>query len=163
MAKDLGIRIFQVNTVALNHFRDVEGQPRKDDEWDAYLAARMVYLRMKGCREVREITNEERALSRLTRSYARLTDDKSPSQSCRGASGMALQHPPAAHESPAEDTGRSPSQGGMKCLWEIGPEDWLRSCGKQGSCPVFHSLSSLGGLRRSRETRLPTHSPRIAR
>lgn len=76
VAKDLGIRIFQVNTVALNHFRDVEGQPRKDDEWDAYLAARMVYLRMKGCREITEITNEERALSRLTRSHARLTDDR---------------------------------------------------------------------------------------
>ena len=76
VAKDLGIRIFQVNTVALNHFRDVEGQPRKDDEWDAYLAARMVCLRMKGCREITETTNEERALSRLTRSHARLTDDR---------------------------------------------------------------------------------------
>lgn len=76
VARDLGIRIFQVNTVALNHFRDVEGQPRKDDEWDAYLAARMVYLRMKGCREITETTNRERALSRLTRSHARLTDDR---------------------------------------------------------------------------------------
>jgi len=76
VAKDLGIRILQVNTVALNHFRDVEGPPRKDDEWDAYLAARMVFLRTKGCREVTETTNEERALSRLTRSYARLTDDR---------------------------------------------------------------------------------------
>jgi len=78
VAKGMGIRIYQVNTVALNHFRDVEGQPRKDDEWDAYLAARMVFLRMKGCREVTETTNEERALSRLTRSYTRLTADRTP-------------------------------------------------------------------------------------
>jgi transposase len=78
VAKGMGIRIYQVNTVALNHFRDVEGQPRKDDEWDAYLAARMVFLGMKGCREVTETTNEERALSRLTRSYTRLTADRTP-------------------------------------------------------------------------------------
>jgi len=75
-AKELGLEVWQVNTVALNHFRDVEGQPRKDDEWDAYLGARMVYLRMRGCREVMEVTEEERALSRLTRTYVRLTDDR---------------------------------------------------------------------------------------
>ena len=34
----LGCGLKQVNTVALNHYRDLEGQPRKDDEWDAYLA-----------------------------------------------------------------------------------------------------------------------------
>ncbi|MCP4901586.1 MAG: IS110 family transposase [bacterium] len=76
VAKELGIEVWQVNTVALNHFRDVEGQPRKDDEWDAFLAARMVYLRMRGCRIVKEVTEEERALSRLTRTYGRLTGDR---------------------------------------------------------------------------------------
>ena len=72
----LGCAVMQVNTVALNHFRDVEGQPRKDDEWDAYLAARMAYLRLRGCREVVEVSDEERALCRLTRSYTRLTADR---------------------------------------------------------------------------------------
>lgn len=76
VAMGLGIEVWQVNTVALNHFRDLEGQPRKDDEWDAYLAARMVYLRMKGCRVVTEVTHEEMALMRLTRSYSRLTNDR---------------------------------------------------------------------------------------
>lgn len=72
----LGCRVIQVNTVALNHFRELEGQPRKDDEWDAFLAARMAYLRLRGCREVVEVADEERALSRLTRSHARLTADR---------------------------------------------------------------------------------------
>jgi transposase len=72
----LGCQVMQVNTVALNHFRELEGQPRKDDEWDAFLAARMAYLRLRGCRELVEVTDEERALSRLTRSYTRLTGDR---------------------------------------------------------------------------------------
>jgi len=76
VATRLGCEVWQVNTVALNHFRDVEGQPRKDDEWDAFLAARMVYLRLRGCRLVTEVTEEERALSRLTRAHVRLTNDK---------------------------------------------------------------------------------------
>jgi hypothetical protein len=51
-AVGLGCGLKQVNTVALNHYRDLEGQPRKDDEWDAYLAARMVFLKMGGpCRD----------------------------------------------------------------------------------------------------------------
>ena len=76
VAKDLGIGVWQVNTVALNHYRNLEGQPRKDDDWDAYLAARMVYLRMKGSRVVTEITDEELALSRLTRTYAQVKTDR---------------------------------------------------------------------------------------
>ena len=72
----LGCQVVQVNTVALNHFRELEGQPRKDDEWDAFLAARMCYLRLRGCRELVEVTEEERALSRLTRTYERLTQDR---------------------------------------------------------------------------------------
>ncbi len=72
VAQELGITFWKVNPLALNRFREVEGQPRKDDEWDAYLAARMVFLRTKGCREVVEFTNEERALSRLGRTHDRL-------------------------------------------------------------------------------------------
>lgn len=76
VAVEIGCEIWQVNTVALNHYRDLEGQPRKDDEWDAYLGARMVFLRMGGCREVIETTEEERALSRLTRTYGRMVEDR---------------------------------------------------------------------------------------
>jgi transposase len=76
VAAELGCEVWQVNTVALNHFRDLEGQPRKGDEWDAYLGARMVYLRMRGCRMTTETTDEERALSRLTRAYSRVTNDR---------------------------------------------------------------------------------------
>ena len=76
VAVELGCEVWQVNTVALNHFRDLEGQPRKDDEWDAYLGARMVYLRMGGCREATQTTEEERVLSRLTRIYSRVTNDR---------------------------------------------------------------------------------------
>lgn len=76
VAKDLGIGVWQVNTVALNHYRNLEGQPRKDDDWDAYLGARMVYLRMQGSRVVTEITDEELALSRLTRTYGRVKGDR---------------------------------------------------------------------------------------
>jgi transposase len=76
VAVELGCDLRQVNTVALNHFRDLEGQPRKNDEWDAYLAARMVFLKMGGCREATEVTEEERALSRLTRTHRRMVDER---------------------------------------------------------------------------------------
>jgi len=75
-AQRLGCQVAQVNTVALNHFRDVEGQPRKDDEWDAYLAGRMACLRLRGCRELVEVSEQEQALSRLTRTHDRLTRDR---------------------------------------------------------------------------------------
>jgi len=76
VAQEMGCEVWQVNTIALNHFRSLEGQPRKDDEWDAYLGARMVYLRMGGCRMTVQTTDEERALSRLTRAYGRVTNDR---------------------------------------------------------------------------------------
>jgi len=76
VAFGLGCDVWQVNTVALNHYRNVEGQPRKTDSWDAYLAARMVFLRLKGSREVAESLPEERVLCRLTRTHARLKDDR---------------------------------------------------------------------------------------
>lgn len=76
VAVELGCDLRQVNTVALNHFRDLEGQPRKDDEWDAYLAARMVFLKMGGCREAIETSEEERVLCRLTRTHHRLVQER---------------------------------------------------------------------------------------
>ncbi len=75
-AVQLGCEVVQVNTVALNHFRAVEGQPRKDDAWDAFLAARMSYLRVRGCQQLVEITDEECGLSRLTRMHERLVCDR---------------------------------------------------------------------------------------
>lgn len=76
VAVELGCDLRQVNTVALNHYRDLEGQPRKDDDWDAYLAARMVFLEMGGCRKAIVTTEEERTLSRLTRTHSRLVEDR---------------------------------------------------------------------------------------
>jgi len=64
---ELGCEIWQVNTIALNHFRDVEGQPRKSDSRDGYLLARMVYLRNRGCRKAVQVLEEERILQRLSR------------------------------------------------------------------------------------------------
>jgi len=76
VARSLGIQVWKVNPVALSRFREVEGQPRKDDEWDAFLLARLVFLRAKGSRELVESTDEERSLSRLGRSHDRLTQYK---------------------------------------------------------------------------------------
>lgn len=76
VARRLGCKINQVNTVALNHYRVVEGQPHKTDPWDAYLAARMVFQRLRGCREMPEPRPEERVLCRLSRTHSRLVKDK---------------------------------------------------------------------------------------
>ena len=70
----LGLEVWQVNPKALNHYRDLEGQPRKDDDIDAYLAARMVVFGMEGCRVAVDPRPEERALCRLTRLRRQLTE-----------------------------------------------------------------------------------------
>ena len=70
----LGLEVWQVNPKALNHYRDLEGQPRKDDDIDAYLAARMVVFGMEGCRVAVDPRPEERALCRLTRLRKQLID-----------------------------------------------------------------------------------------
>jgi len=62
-----GDELFVVSTKALRHYRDLEGQPRKDDDIDAFLAARMVVTGMKGCRLATDPQPEERALCRITR------------------------------------------------------------------------------------------------
>jgi transposase len=67
IAFELGMQVWQVNPKALKHYRDLEGQPRKDDDIDAFLAARMVVFGMEGCRVAADPRPEERALCRITR------------------------------------------------------------------------------------------------
>jgi transposase len=76
VARRLGLTVWQVSTVAVNHFRDLEGQPRKDDSWDAYLAARMVFLRMRSCRLVADPRPQERMLARRTRARRRMVEQR---------------------------------------------------------------------------------------
>jgi transposase len=73
----MGFELWQANTVALNRFREVEGQPRKDDDWDAYLLARMCFVKAQGCRRVIEAQPEERQLGRLGRLHSSLTQQRS--------------------------------------------------------------------------------------
>ncbi len=72
-AVGMGCEMWQVNPKALSHYRDLEGQPRKDDDIDAYLAARMVYFGMKGCHLALDVKPEERSLCRLARLHTQLT------------------------------------------------------------------------------------------
>lgn len=72
----LGCDMWQVNPKALKHYRELEGQPRKDDDIDAYLAARMVHNRMKGCHLALSVEPEERCLCRLARLHTQLTKQK---------------------------------------------------------------------------------------
>ncbi len=72
IAKGFGLTIRQVGTLALNRFRESEGCGRKDDHWDAYLAARMVFVGSKACRIVADPRPEERVLCRLSRARSRL-------------------------------------------------------------------------------------------
>ena len=72
----LDFELWQVNPKALNHYRDLEGQPRKDDDTDGYLAGRMVHFGMKGCHLAVDVKPEERCLCRLTRLHTQLTNQK---------------------------------------------------------------------------------------
>jgi len=76
VAERLGCEVWVVNSIALNHYRAVEGQPHKTDRWDAYLAARMAYHQRLGCRVAAERTEEERVLSRLTRLRKQVTETR---------------------------------------------------------------------------------------
>ena len=69
----MGIEVWQVNPKALDHYRDLEGQPRKDDDRDAYLLAKMCVNEMEGCRLAVDPRPEERVLCRLTRLHTQLT------------------------------------------------------------------------------------------
>ena len=71
----LGLEVFSAGTHALEEFRDKEGQPRKSDERDAYLLARLGYLGYGVARQVLEITAEGLELGRLVRWHQRLSED----------------------------------------------------------------------------------------
>jgi len=75
-ATELGIRVWQVNPKALDHYRDLEGQPRKDDDRDADLLARMRINRVEGCRLALDSRPEERVLCRLTRLHTQLVEQR---------------------------------------------------------------------------------------
>jgi transposase len=77
VATSLGLELWQVNPKALARYREVEGQPRKDDDRDAWLAARMCLGGVAGCRKVADPQPEERALSRLSRLHAQLQSKRS--------------------------------------------------------------------------------------
>lgn len=76
VAIELGLEVWQVNPVAVERFREVEGQPRKDDDKDAYLNARMRYMGAQGCRLLADPRPEEIQLCRLTRLHTRLTGQR---------------------------------------------------------------------------------------
>ncbi len=73
LARELGFVVWQVNPKALDHYRDLEGQPRKTDALDAFLLARMAYLEMKGCRRAVEPSAEEQELRALSRLHGQLS------------------------------------------------------------------------------------------
>ena len=72
VATGLGLELWQVNPKALARYREVEGQPRKDDDRDAWLAARMCIGGVAGCRKVIDPRPEERVLSRLSRLHLQI-------------------------------------------------------------------------------------------
>lgn len=76
VAIEIGLEVWQVNPVAVERFREVEGQPRKDDDQDAFLNARMRYMGAQGCRLLANPRPEEIQLCRLTRLHTRLTEQR---------------------------------------------------------------------------------------
>jgi len=72
VAMGLGFQVWQANPKALAHYREVEGQPRKDDDPDAWLLARMCMNRVAGCHLLVDPRPEERVLSRLSRLHTQL-------------------------------------------------------------------------------------------
>jgi transposase len=81
VATALGQELWQVNPKALARYREVEGQPRKDDDRDAWLAARMCIGGVAGCRKVLDPQPEERVLSRLSRLHLQLQRKRSAAMS----------------------------------------------------------------------------------
>jgi len=77
VATGLGLELWQVNPKALARYREVEGQPRKDDDQDAWLIARMCVGGMAGCRKVADPRPEERVLSRLSRLHLQIQRKRS--------------------------------------------------------------------------------------
>ena len=80
-ATELGIRIYTVNPKALDDYRSLEGQPRKDDDRDAELLAKMRLNRVNGCRLALDTRPEERVLCRLTRLHTQLVGQRRQAKS----------------------------------------------------------------------------------
>lgn len=76
VAMEIGAEVWRVNPKAANEFRCVEGQPRKTDDEDAFIHARMLYTGAKACRLIAAPEAEESALMRLTRLHTRLTEQR---------------------------------------------------------------------------------------
>jgi transposase len=76
MVVGLGMTKWDVNPRALKQYRECEGQPRKDDGIDAFLAGRMLYLGMRSCHLAVDPRPEEMELCRLTRLHTQLTGDR---------------------------------------------------------------------------------------
>jgi len=75
-AENLGVEIWQAPGLALNRYREVEGQPVKTDERDAYLLARMGLVKAKRCRPAMKATDPELNLYRLGRFRERLVHER---------------------------------------------------------------------------------------
>ncbi len=73
VARDLGLELWQANSVALDHYRDLEGQPRKDDDRDGFLLARMSFTKMQGCQLAIAADPEAQRLRRISRLHTSLT------------------------------------------------------------------------------------------
>lgn len=76
VAVELGLQVWQVSSLAVERYREAEGQPRKDDDQDAFLLARMRYVNAESCRLLANPQPEEIRLSRLTRLHTRLTEQR---------------------------------------------------------------------------------------
>lgn len=72
----LGLELWTVWPKALKDYRSLEGQPRKDDDRDAYLLARMGWNAVSACRPAVIPRAEEVELCRLTRLHERITREK---------------------------------------------------------------------------------------
>jgi transposase len=81
VAMRLGIEQWEVNPKALSRYREVEGQPRKDDDTDGWLLARMCVVGASGCHRVVDPRPEERRLARLSRLHGQLKSKRTAAQS----------------------------------------------------------------------------------
>lgn len=76
VALRMGLELWSAGTKSLEDYRDFEGQPRKDDDRDAYLLARMGYTKAGGARRLIEARPAERRICRLSRSFRRAGADR---------------------------------------------------------------------------------------
>lgn len=145
VAIELGLEVWQVNPVAVERFREVEGQPRKDDDKDAYLNARMRYMGAQGCRLLADPRPEEIQLCRLTRLHTRLTEQRTAAFN-RIRSCLLELAPEVLHKSWEGPVWKSrgmravlqrwPAFDGLHCARASSIERVLRGAGSRGSVDV---------------------------